>query len=112
MTVTEERRLIAIAALAGVAQNAIAIPYVREHGTRSVADFFVGKIWSTVPGKFAMVDLILVVVAFHAWALPESGRLGIRRWWWATLTMTFTVGIGTAIPFFLAARARALRLAP
>ena len=111
MTASEERRLIAIAAVAGVAQNAIAIPYVREHGTRSVADFFVGKIWSTVPGKFAMVDLILVVVAFHAWALPESGRLGIRRWWWATLFMTFTVGIGTAIPFFLAARARALRLA-
>jgi len=79
MTATDIRRLIAIAAVAGVAQNAIAIPYVREHGTRSVADFFVGKIWSTVPGKFAMVDLILVVVAFHAWALPESGRLGIRR---------------------------------
>ncbi|WP_308119276.1 hypothetical protein [Rhodococcus sp. BP-332] len=44
MTASEERRLIAIAAVAGVAQNAIAIPYVREHGTRSVADFFVGKI--------------------------------------------------------------------
>ncbi|WP_328811613.1 DUF2834 domain-containing protein [Rhodococcus sp. NBC_00294] len=58
-----------------------------------------------------MVDLILVVVAFHAWALPESGRLGIRRCWWATLFMTVTVGIGTAIPFFLAARARAFRLA-
>lgn len=43
---TEERLLIAIAAVVGVgvAQNAIAIPYVRERGTRSVADFFVGKI--------------------------------------------------------------------
>ncbi|MGN7132492.1 DUF2834 domain-containing protein [Rhodococcoides corynebacterioides] len=38
-----------------------------------------------------MVDLILVVVAFHAWALPESDRLGIRLWWWATLVMTLIV---------------------
>ncbi|MFC7959081.1 DUF2834 domain-containing protein [Rhodococcoides kroppenstedtii] len=109
MTLSEERRLMALAAAAGVAQNAIALPYVAQNGPRSAADFFVGKIWSTVPGRFAMVDLILVVVGFHLWARAEAGRLGIRGWWWVSVLMTFTVGIGTAIPFFLGIRARTIR---
>lgn len=51
-----------------------------------------------------MVDLIFVVIGFHVWALAEARRLGIIRWWAASFVLTFTVGIATAIPFFLLVR--------
>ena len=87
-----------------VTQTAIAVPYVKENGPKSVLDFFVGDIHKTVPGRFAMVDLLYVVVGFHLWAIVEAKKLGIIRWWVASFVMTFGVGIATAIPFFLLAR--------
>lgn len=104
----QRRSLIAIFLSAFVSQNAIALPYVRENGWRSVADFFVGDITRTTPGRFAMVDLTFVVLGFHAWAFGEARRLGIVRWWAVSLILTFGVGIATAIPFFFLARERAL----
>ncbi|MGO3328035.1 DUF2834 domain-containing protein [Gordonia sp. (in: high G+C Gram-positive bacteria)] len=85
-------------------QNAVALPYVYRNGWRSTADFFVGDVWKTVPGKFAMVDLTFVVIGFHVWALSEARRLGMVRWWLASFALTFSVGIATGIPFFLLAR--------
>ncbi|APA99970.1 DUF2834 domain-containing protein [Nocardia seriolae] len=96
--------LIATLIAAFVTQNSIALPYVRRKGPKSALDFFVGDIYKTVPGRFAMVDLIFVVLGFHLWAFAESRRLGIMRWWAASFALTFTVGIATAIPFFLLAR--------
>lgn len=87
-----------------VTQNAIALPYVKENGPKSVMDFFVGDIHKTVPGRFAMVDLLYVVIGFHLWAFAEAKKLHIIRWWIASFVMTFGVGIATAIPFFLLAR--------
>lgn len=106
-----ERSLLAVFLAAFVTQNAIAIPYVRENGWRSVADFFGGDILKTTPGRFAMVDLTYVVVAFHLWAVVEAKNLGILRWWIASVILTFGVGIATAIPFFFLVRERALRVA-
>ncbi|ORM37640.1 DUF2834 domain-containing protein [Williamsia sp. 1135] len=98
------RSLAATFVAAFVTQNAIAVPYVKENGPKSVLDFFVGDIHKTVPGRFAMVDLLYVVVGFHLWAIVEAKKLGIIRWWVASFVMTFGVGIATAIPFFLLAR--------
>ncbi|HLS78069.1 MAG TPA: DUF2834 domain-containing protein [Nocardia sp.] len=103
-----ERALLAIFLTAFVTQNAIAIPYVREHGPRSVADFFVGDTFETTPGRFAAADLGFVVLGFHTWAFGEAKRLGILRWWAASLVLSFGVGIATGIPFFLLARERAV----
>ncbi|GAA4659089.1 DUF2834 domain-containing protein [Gordonia humi] len=89
-------------------QNAIGLPYVARNGWRSTADFFVGDVWKTVPGKFAMVDLTFVVIGFHVWALGEARRLGMVRWWLASVVLTFAVGIATATPFFLLAREAAV----
>ena len=106
--VTEQpwlRPALAVAFAASfLAQNAIALPYVRANGPKSVADFFVGEINKTVPGRFAMVDLAFVVLGFHTWAFAEARRLGIIRWWIASFVLTFAVGIATAIPFFLLIR--------
>nr|WP_040585800.1 DUF2834 domain-containing protein [Segniliparus rugosus] len=90
-------------------QNSIALPYVAKNGLRSARDFFVGDIWKTTPGKFAMVDLGLVVGGFHLWAFADAKRLGVLRWWAASFVLTFTVGIGTAIPFYCLAREGAVR---
>ncbi|MEU8898669.1 DUF2834 domain-containing protein [Nocardia sp. NPDC048505] len=103
-----QRSLIAIFIASFLTQNAIALPYVRANGPKSAADFFVGDIHKTVPGRFAMTDLAFVVVGFHVWAFAEARQLGIIRWWLASFALTFAVGIATAIPFFLLARDRAL----
>ncbi|WP_069164166.1 DUF2834 domain-containing protein [Nocardia altamirensis] len=96
--------LIATLIAAFITQNSIALPYVRRNGPKSVQDFFIGDIYKTVPGRFAMVDLGFVVLGFHAWAFAEARRLGIVRWWAVSFVLTFSVGIATAIPFFLLVR--------
>ena len=106
--VWRRRSLMATFVAALVTQNAIAIPYVKENGPKSVLDFFVGDIHKTTPGRFAMVDLVYVVIGFHIWAFSEAKKLHIIRWWVASFVLTFGVGIATAIPFFLLARDRAL----
>ncbi|MFJ6095017.1 DUF2834 domain-containing protein [Williamsia muralis] len=102
------RSLMVTFVAALVTQNAIAIPYVRENGPKSVLDFFIGDIHKTTPGRFAMADLMYVVIGFHIWAFSEAKKLHIIRWWVASFVLTFGVGIATAIPFFLLARDRAL----
>ncbi|MGL6234244.1 MAG: DUF2834 domain-containing protein [Segniliparus sp.] len=96
--------LLVALVVAFFAQNAIALPYVAKNGPGSAKDFFVGDIWKSTPGRFAMVDLLLVVWGFHAWALVDARRHGIFGWWVASFVLTFTVGIGTAIPFYAFAR--------
>lgn len=104
------RSLIGIFLASFVTQNAIAIPYVRENGPRSVVDFFgAGELPKTVPGRFALVDLGFVTLGFHVWALAEARRQGIVRWWIGSVVLTFSVGIATAIPFFLLAQESASR---
>lgn len=108
-TTSRDRVLAALFVTGLVGQNAIAIPYVRSRGWRSAADFFVGDILKTVPGRFAMLDLALVVLSFHAWAFTEARRLRMTGVWAVSFMMTFSVGIATAIPFFLLVRERAVR---
>jgi len=42
--------------------------------------------------------------AFQGWSFVEARRLGILRWWVASVLMTFGIGAGTAVPFFLLVR--------
>ncbi|WP_334024582.1 DUF2834 domain-containing protein [Nocardia terpenica] len=81
--------LIATLVAAFITQNSIALPYVWRNGPKSVLNFFVGDIYKTVPGRFAMADLAFVVLGFHIWAFSEARRLGIIRWWAITFVMTF-----------------------
>ncbi|MFT8180630.1 DUF2834 domain-containing protein, partial [Mycobacteroides chelonae] len=37
-------------------------------------------------------------------AFSEARRLGILRWWAASVLVTFGVGASTAVPFFLLVR--------
>ncbi|WP_337251863.1 DUF2834 domain-containing protein [Mycobacteroides chelonae] len=54
--------------------------------------------------RFIYSDTYLMGTAFQVWAFAEARRLGILRWWVASVLMTFGVGAGTAVPFFLLVR--------
>ncbi|MBF6328186.1 DUF2834 domain-containing protein [Nocardia transvalensis] len=95
--------LFATLIAAFITQRSIALPYVWRNGPKSALDFFVGDIWKTAPGRFAMVDLAFVCIGFHAWAFAEARRLGILRWWAVSFALT-AVGIASAMPFFLLVR--------
>ncbi len=100
----KRKSLVVTFVAAFVTQNAIGLRYVKENGPKSFLDFFVGDIHKTVPGHFAMLDLLYVGIGFHIWAFAEAKKLHIIRWWVASFVMTWGVGIATAIPFFLLAR--------
>lgn len=90
------------------AQNGIALPYALKHGPIAAvrAFFLFGDIRSTPQGKFAVLDLYLLGLAFALWSLREALRLNIFHWWVVTMGITVTVGVGTAAPFFYLVRDR------
>ncbi|MDO2969855.1 DUF2834 domain-containing protein [Mycobacteroides abscessus] len=92
------------------AQNSIALPYVWKHGPIAAvrAFFFFGDIRNTPQGKFAVLDLYLLGLAFALWSLRESVRIQILHWWLITMLLTVSVGVGTAAPFFYLVRDRTL----
>lgn len=102
--------LTALTVFGFFAQNGIALPYAWKHGPVAAirAFFLFGDIRSTPQGKFAVLDLYLLGLAFALWSLRESIRLQILRWWFVTLALTATVGVGTAAPFFYLVRDRTL----
>lgn len=99
-----------LAVLGFFAQNSIALPYVWKHGPIAAvrAFFFFGDIRSTPQGKFAVLDLYLLGLAFALWSLRESVRMQILHWWLITMLLTVSVGVGTAAPFFYLVRDRTL----
>ncbi|AWG50370.1 Protein of uncharacterised function (DUF2834) [Mycobacteroides abscessus subsp. abscessus] len=106
-----KRTGLTLLAIAGFfAQNAIALPYVRKHGPVAAvrAFFFFGDIRNTPQGKFAVLDLYLLGLAFALWSLRESVRMQILHWWIVTMVLTVSVGVGTAAPFFYLVRDRTL----
>lgn len=102
--------LTALAVFGFFAQNGIALPYAWKHGPVAAirAFFLFGDIRDTPQGKFAVLDLYLLALAFLLWSLRESVRLQILRWWLVTLALTVSVGVGTAAPFFYLVRDRTL----
>lgn len=98
--------LLATTLIAFVIQNSIAWPYARKHGLRkAAADFFKPPSKAPLPAiRFIYSDTYLMGTAFQAWAFSEARRLGILRWWAASVLVTFGVGAGTAVPFFLLVR--------
>lgn len=92
------------------AQNAIALPYAWRHGPIAAirAFFLFGDIRNNPQGKFAVLDLYLLGLAFALWSLRESVRLRIFHWWLVSMALTVSVGVGTAGPFFYLVRDHAL----
>lgn len=105
--------LVALAAIGFLAQNAIALPYAWKNGPiNAVKAFFLfGDIRNTPQGKFAVLDLYLLGLAFALWSLREAFRLNIFHWWIVTMGITVSVGVGTAAPFFYLIRDRAVEAA-
>ncbi len=102
--------LATLAVIGFFAQNAIALPYALKHGPIAAvrAFFLFGDIRNTPQGKFAVLDLYLLGLAFALWSLRESVRLNIFHWWIVTMGLTVSVGVGTAAPFFYLVRDRTL----
>lgn len=53
-------------------------------------------------------DLTVVMLAFYAFAIPESLRLKIKHWW-VIIPATFLVALAFAFPLFLLMREHAIQ---
>lgn len=58
-------------------------------------------------GKSYGADLLVVVLTFFAFMIPESIKLKIK-YWWTLIPLTFLVAVAFTFPLFLYLRANAL----
>lgn len=81
---------------------------LRSIGARE--DYLAG--WFASPASSsAAVDVIVVAVVVCVFMVVEVRRLGISRWAWLLLPLTFAVAVAFSFPAFLALRERHLRRA-
>lgn len=55
---------------------------------------------ATLPGKSYGADLLVVVLTFFAFMIPESIKLKIK-YWWVLIPLTFLTAIAFTFPLFL-----------
>lgn len=68
---------------------------------------FIHLATTTFPAQSIGVDILVVVLAFFAWYIPEAIRLKMKNWW-IFIPLTFMVAIAFSFPLFLYFRARKL----
>ncbi len=54
----------------------------------------------TFPAKSFSADLLVVVLTFFVWYIPEAIKLKIKNWW-ILIPLTFLVAIAFTFPLFL-----------
>jgi len=62
---------------------------------------------TTFPAQSIGVDILVVVLTFFAWYIPEAIRLKMK-YWWVFIPLTFMVAIAFSFPLFLYFRERKL----
>lgn len=62
---------------------------------------------ATLPGKSYGADLLVVVLIFFAFMIPESIKLKIK-YWWVLIPLTFLTTIAFTFPLFLYLRTNAI----
>ena len=79
------------------------IQYFQTAEGPSFFNFF-AEAKSNFPGKSLSADLLVVVLTFFAFYIPESIRLKIK-YWWILIPLTFVIAIAFTFPLFLYLRA-------
>ncbi|MFY0604489.1 MAG: DUF2834 domain-containing protein [Flavobacteriaceae bacterium] len=82
------------------------ILYFQSAANPSLIDFF-QTAGATLPGKSYGADLMVVVLAFFVWYIPDARKLKIK-FWWLLIPLTFLIAIAFTFPFYLYLRERAL----
>lgn len=74
---------------------------------REEQDYLAG--WFANPASSsAAVDVIVVAVVVCLFIVVEARRLGMTRWVWLLVPLTFAIAVAFTFPAFLALRERAL----
>ena len=68
---------------------------------------FIHLATTTFPAQSIGADILVVVLAFFAWYIPEAIRLKMK-YWWVFILLTFMVAIAFSFPLFLYFRERKL----
>ncbi len=61
---------------------------------------FIALTKTTFPAKSLSADLLVVVLTFFVWYIPEAIKLKIKNWW-ILIPLTFLVAIAFTFPLFL-----------
>ncbi len=72
---------------------------------------YLGEWFATPASSSAAVDVIVVAVVVCVFVVLEARRLGMSRWAWVLVPLTFTVAVAFTFPAFLAWRQVHLRRA-
>lgn len=62
---------------------------------------------TTFPAKSFNFDLLVAVLAFLVWYIPEARKLKMKHWW-VFIPLTFFIAFAFAFPLFLFFREKAL----
>lgn len=82
------------------------IQYFMNDENASLLNFF--KIAeATLPGKSYGADLLVVVLTFFVFMIPESIKLKIK-YWWVLIPLTFLIAVAFTFPLFLYMREHAI----
>ncbi len=97
---------LAIAILGLVSTGYYNLQFFQTASDTSVTNF-IRLATTTYPAQSIGVDILVVVLAFFAWYIPEAIRLKMKHWW-IFIPLTFMVAIAFAFPLFLYFRERKL----
>ncbi len=61
---------------------------------------YIAQTKTTFPAKSYSADLLVVVITFFVWYIPEAIKLKIK-YWWVLIPLTFLAAIAFTLPFFL-----------
>lgn len=73
---------------------------------------YLGEWFATPASSSAAVDVIVVAVVVCVFVVLETRRLGMSRWAWLLVPLTFAVAVAFTFPAFLAWRQVHLRRTP
>lgn len=76
--------------------------YITEENT-SILNY-IAQTKTTFPARSFSADLMVVVLTFFVWYIPEAIKLKMK-YWWVFIPLTFLVAIAFSFPLFLYLRA-------
>lgn len=97
---------LVIAILGVVSTGYYNLQFFQTETDTSVTNF-IRLATTTFPAQSIGVDILVVVLTFFAWYIPEAIRLKMK-YWWVFILLTFMVAIAFAFPLFLYFRERKL----
>jgi len=103
---TTRAQLLLVLAVAGfVVPNVMVGVFIADHGVD--LGLYLESWFDTLPSSQLVVDLVIVFLAFTAWAAWDGPRTGVDRWW-VVVPASMLVGVCFAVPLYLFMRERAI----